>query len=89
VPARLIANVENHGFAAAVNQGLQDSEGEYVLLLNPDATLDQGAAEALVEVSGDVAGVSGAQAIETQIIGHNLMYILNQVKMKKKHTLKK
>ena len=33
---RLIANSENRGFAAANNQGIKESGGEYVLLLNPD-----------------------------------------------------
>lgn len=33
---RLIANSENRGFATANNQGIKESQGEYVLLLNPD-----------------------------------------------------
>ncbi len=33
---RLIANRENRGFAAANNQGIRESHGRYVLLLNPD-----------------------------------------------------
>jgi N-acetylglucosaminyl-diphospho-decaprenol L-rhamnosyltransferase len=36
---RLIANSENRGFAAAVNQGFRATESDYVLLLNPDVTL--------------------------------------------------
>lgn len=32
----LIANSENRGFAAANNQGIRESRGRYVLLLNPD-----------------------------------------------------
>jgi GT2 family glycosyltransferase len=36
---RLIANPENRGFAAAVNQGISASDAEYLLLLNPDANL--------------------------------------------------
>ena len=32
---RLIANPENRGFAAAVNQGFADTESPYILLLNP------------------------------------------------------
>lgn len=36
---RLIANPENIGFAAAVNQGVRATTAPYVLLLNPDARL--------------------------------------------------
>jgi N-acetylglucosaminyl-diphospho-decaprenol L-rhamnosyltransferase len=36
---RLIANPENRGFAAAVNQGIRATDAEFVLLLNPDVTL--------------------------------------------------
>jgi N-acetylglucosaminyl-diphospho-decaprenol L-rhamnosyltransferase len=36
---RVIANPENRGFAAAVNQGVQACSEEYVLMLNPDAHL--------------------------------------------------
>jgi N-acetylglucosaminyl-diphospho-decaprenol L-rhamnosyltransferase len=37
--AKLIANQENRGFAAAVNQGFESTGAEFVLLLNPDVTL--------------------------------------------------
>ena len=38
--ARLIANPENRGFAAAVNQGSREAkESEFILLLNPDVEL--------------------------------------------------
>ncbi len=36
---RLIANSKNLGFAPAVNQGLRQTTGRYVLWLNPDAEL--------------------------------------------------
>ncbi|HTQ54684.1 MAG TPA: glycosyltransferase family 2 protein [Bryobacteraceae bacterium] len=45
---RLIANPENRGFAAAVNQGIRALDAPFVLLLNPDAVLQTGL-EALVE----------------------------------------
>src|ERR1700748_3322168 len=39
--ARLIANRENCGFAAAVNQGFHALSGcAYILLLNPDAVIE-------------------------------------------------
>lgn len=47
---RAIANTENRGFAAAVNQGIQASDAEFVLLLNPDVELLNGV-DALVDAS--------------------------------------
>jgi N-acetylglucosaminyl-diphospho-decaprenol L-rhamnosyltransferase len=41
---RLIANSDNKGFAAAVNQGVRATSAPYVLLLNPDAQLQRGSA---------------------------------------------
>ena len=45
---RLIANSENRGFAAAVNQGVRALDTPYILLLNPD-TLFQSGLDALTE----------------------------------------
>src|ERR1700732_896352 len=36
---RLIANPDNAGFAAAVNQGVRATDAPLILLLNPDAHL--------------------------------------------------
>jgi len=36
---KLIANDENYGFARGNNQGVRESKGRYVLLLNPDTLL--------------------------------------------------
>jgi hypothetical protein len=46
VPVTVIANTTNRGFPAAINQGLQQARGEYLVLLNndvvvTDAWLDQ------------------------------------------------
>ena len=38
--ARLIANDENRGFAAAVNQGVRALSTDFVVLLNPDVVLE-------------------------------------------------
>ncbi len=38
---QLIANDKNAGFAVANNQAIRRSEGEYVLLLNPDTLLEE------------------------------------------------
>jgi N-acetylglucosaminyl-diphospho-decaprenol L-rhamnosyltransferase len=57
---RLIANGENRGFAAAVNQGVRALDRPFVLLLNPDAVLET-ALDAMVEScrEPDVAAVGG------------------------------
>jgi GT2 family glycosyltransferase len=38
---KLIANKENLGFSKANNQGIAQSDGEYVLLLNPDTIVEE------------------------------------------------
>lgn len=45
----LIENPENRGFAAANNQAFEQSRGRYVMMLNPDTTVREGALETLVE----------------------------------------
>lgn len=45
---RLISNDDNRGFAAANNQAIAVARGEYVLLLNSDARLRQGALQDMV-----------------------------------------
>jgi N-acetylglucosaminyl-diphospho-decaprenol L-rhamnosyltransferase len=55
---RLIANSENRGFAAAVNQGFGVLNSTYVLLLNPDAVI-QSSLEPLRQAC-DLPGVAGA-----------------------------
>src|ERR1700677_2576613 len=39
VPVTVIANGENRGFPAAINQGLQQARGEYLVLLNNDVVV--------------------------------------------------
>lgn len=55
---RLLANHENRGFAAAVNQGFLILKSPYVLLLNPDAVI-QSSLEPLREAC-DLPGSAGA-----------------------------
>ena len=45
---RLLALDENLGFAAGVNRAAEDARGEYVLLLNPDTVVHDGALDSLV-----------------------------------------
>ncbi len=47
----MLANSANRGFAAAANQGAMAAHGEWILLLNPDATAEPGAVEALTAAS--------------------------------------
>ena len=63
----LIENEENVGFAKATNQGLQKSSGRYVLLLNPDTRVKNGAIERLVSFMDDYpkAGIAGAQLLNS------------------------
>ncbi len=46
--ARLIALDRNLGFAAGVNLGAENADGEYLFLLNPDTVAHEGAVENLV-----------------------------------------
>ena len=46
----VIANQYNRGFAAANNQGIEISSGEYVLLLNPDTIVHPKALDILVKL---------------------------------------
>lgn len=43
-----IENKENRGFAAANNQGIEKSQGQYILLLNPDTILHSGSLDLLI-----------------------------------------
>lgn len=64
---RLIANEKNFGFAAACNQAIRESRGEYVLLLNPDTELRSGALQALARffASYPSAGVVGGKILNS------------------------
>lgn len=44
-----IVNEENRGFAAANNEGIRRSHGEFILLLNPDTRLPAGSLSAMVQ----------------------------------------
>src|ERR1700751_3509765 len=47
--ARIIENQQNLGFARGNNAGISASRGEYVLILNPDTIIHDGALDRLVD----------------------------------------
>lgn len=62
---QLVANKENRGFALANNQGFAVSTGRYVMMLNPDTVVREGALKTLVSFM-DVhpsAGVCGGKLL--------------------------
>jgi GT2 family glycosyltransferase len=46
---RVIANQENFGFARANNQAIRQAQGRFVLLLNPDTRVEEGALQMLFD----------------------------------------
>jgi len=48
VPVRIMRQKRNEGFAAGANAGIAAAEGEYLFLLNPDATVDADCASSLL-----------------------------------------
>jgi len=48
---KLIANLDNKGFAAANNQGIREAKGEFILLLNPDTEILDNALAKAVELT--------------------------------------
>lgn len=64
----IIRNEENRGFAAACNQGAEDSSADYLLFLNPDTYLNQDSlAKPLIfmeEISDPQIGIVGIQLLD-------------------------
>lgn len=59
---RVIFNQQNIGFAAGHNQGIKESQGEFILCLNQDVVLDKDFVKKAVEIlekDGQVAAVQG------------------------------
>lgn len=63
--AILVANTQNRGFAAANNQGIEISNGRYVLLLNSDTVVLDGAIQKTVAYADahPEVGVVGCRAV--------------------------
>ncbi len=49
----LIKNSQNYGFAAANNQGMKAAKSQYILLLNPDTIVRDGALDKLIRFMDD------------------------------------
>jgi GT2 family glycosyltransferase len=62
---KIVLNNRNLGFAKAVNQGIAASQGEYVLILNPDIIVMPGAIEKLYQFMQEHprCAVSGPQLL--------------------------
>lgn len=67
----LIRNDTNRGFSAAANQGIAAARGEYVLLLNPDCSLEAEYVERLV-ASMDAPDFGSATGMLMRAQGYNI-----------------
>lgn len=71
--ARFIENRENVGFAAAANQGIEASAGDFVLLVNPDAFLEPDYAVTLVaEIERAGSDFGSATGLLLRALGETL-----------------
>ncbi len=63
---KLIANKDNVGFSRANNQAIRESEGEYVLLLNPDTVVEDDTFSKIIDFMDDhpEAGGLGVKMID-------------------------
>lgn len=62
IPVQIVRNTENVGYAAGNNQAFGLSRGRILLLLNPDAAMDDGCLHGLVEHLWSHAGVGAVAA---------------------------
>ncbi|MGE5222657.1 MAG: glycosyltransferase family 2 protein [Omnitrophica WOR_2 bacterium] len=62
---KVIANHENVGFARANNQGMQQAEGEYFLLINSDTIVQPGAIDGMLHTAEEnpEAGIVGCKLL--------------------------
>jgi N-acetylglucosaminyl-diphospho-decaprenol L-rhamnosyltransferase len=62
----LIVNKENRGFASASNQGLELSQGEYILLLNPDTIVNPSLVKMLEYIENNKkVGILGCKVLNS------------------------
>lgn len=69
--ATLLRNDRNAGFGVACNQGAALAQGEFVLFVNPDTTLDPGCIAALEQGLDRHAGASAANPVILNANGSN------------------
>jgi GT2 family glycosyltransferase len=64
---RVVANRRNLGYSAAVNIGIEASSADYVLVLNPDIVIREGAIDRMVEFmdANPEAGIAAAKLVNT------------------------
>ncbi|MBN2180325.1 MAG: glycosyltransferase family 2 protein [Sedimentisphaerales bacterium] len=64
---KLIVNNENRGFAAANNLAIPESQGKYILFLNPDTIVHKNALDVLIEFmdNNDKAGACGPKLLNS------------------------
>jgi len=74
--ARLIKHSQNMGFAASVNDGIKESDSEYVFLLNNDAYVDEGCLReivAAIEENGQFSRTFSVQCKMLSAFNHALI----------------
>jgi GT2 family glycosyltransferase len=66
--AKLIENRRNVGFSRACNQGIRESHGRYILLLNPDTELTPGGFKKMIELmdSRPEVGICGPKMMDQE-----------------------
>lgn len=68
LPVTLIKNLDNHGFAAACNQGAAVASGNYLLFLNPDTRLFENSLSVPLDFMDDEknahVGICGIQLVD-------------------------
>jgi len=63
IDVRLVRNPDNRGYAAANNQAAELARGRLLVLLNPDAAMDDGCLQALVDHLIENPGAGAASAL--------------------------
>jgi O-antigen biosynthesis protein len=72
--ANIIANENNRGYSAAINQGIRASKGDYIIALNPDTVVYPFWADKMQEHFEPHVGAVGP--VSTNVIGYQSMYCL-------------